>query len=239
MKLFPGIDPARHRAAFGRDGRIQIAPFLTEGVALRLRADLLGRSDWVEVLNSGDRAFEIDRNGQRALSLAERKRLEELVNSAAREGFQYRYEALRVPDSRRERTATSDRMLTAFAEFMSTAPALNLLRQITGFDDITFADAQATLYRPGDFLTSHDDAVEGKNRRAAYVFGLTPEWRTEWGGLLMFHDEGHDVSRALRPRFNTLNIFSVPQPHSVSLVAPFAGGERLSVTGWLRTSQPD
>jgi Rps23 Pro-64 3,4-dihydroxylase Tpa1-like proline 4-hydroxylase len=30
--------------------------------------------------------------------------------------------------------------------------------------------------------------VAGKNRVAAYVLNLTPRWRVEWGGLLMFHD---------------------------------------------------
>ena len=35
------------------------------------------------------------------------------------------------------------------------------------------------------------------------------------------------------PRFNALNVFAVPQPHSVSIVSPFAVGARYSVTGWL------
>ena len=238
MKLSPEIDLASHRAQFQREGKVQIAPFLADDVAHRMRAHLLGRGDWVEVLNSGDRTFEIDRAGQSALSEPERTQLNELVNASARDGFQYRYETLRVPNSTAERKASAGEMLADFAEFMSNPPALSLLRDITGCNDIAFADAQATLYRPGDFLTAHDDAVEGKSRLAAYVLGLTPDWRTEWGGLLMFHDKRGDVSCALLPRFNSLTLFSVPQLHSVSLVAPFTGGDRLSITGWLRASRP-
>jgi Rps23 Pro-64 3,4-dihydroxylase Tpa1-like proline 4-hydroxylase len=43
-----------------------------------------------------------------------------------------------------------------------------------------------------------------------------------------------DVTFGLSPRFNALHLFKVPQRHSVSLVAPFAGAPRLSITGWLR-----
>ena len=169
------------------------------------------------------------------MSAEERGRLEKLVHAAAKSGFQYRYETLRVADEAQERRKARDDALTGFANFLCSEPVLALMRRVTGFGDIDFADAQATAYRPGDFLTAHDDAVEGKNRRAAYVFGLTPEWRTEWGGLLLFLNEQGDVERGLLPRFNALNLFSVPQRHSVSAVAPYAGEVRLSVTGWLRT----
>lgn len=64
-------------------------------------------------------------------------------------------------------------------------PIRDLIRDITGDRDIRFADAQATAFSPGDFLTGHDDRFAGKDRRAAYVLGLTPVWRLEWGGLLI------------------------------------------------------
>ena len=99
---------------------------------------------------------------------------------------------------------------------------------------VAFADAQATAYAPGDFLTGHDDAVGGKKRLAAYVFGLTPVWRVEWGGLLLFHGSDGDVDAGLAPRFNTLNVFAVPQTHSVSMVTRAAPSRRYSITGWLR-----
>ena len=63
---------------------------------------------------------------------------------------------------------------------------------------------------------------------------MTPHWRAEWGGLLLFHDDSGDTRRGLVPRFNCLNLFAVPQSHSVSQVATYAGATRLSVTGWLR-----
>ena len=36
------------------------------------------------------------------------------------------------------------------------------------------------------------------------------------------------------PLWNSLSLFRVPQPHVVSLVAPWAGSPRYSITGWFR-----
>lgn len=65
---------------------------------------------------------------------------------------------------------------------------------------------------------------------------LTPRWRTEWGGLLQFHDARGDLSHALAPAYNAIHVFTVPQLHSVSYVAPFAGAPRFAITGWLRAA---
>lgn len=177
--------------------------------------------------------FELDRAARAALSARQRSELDEAVFSGARGGFQFRYETIRVPDDHRARSASRD-PLAAFARWWSGGAARRLLRDITGLADIEFADAQATAYSPGDFLTEHDDAVHGKRRLAAYVLNLTPQWRLEWGGLLMFHPSGQQPARALVPGFNRLNLFRVPQAHSVSEVTRAAAYRRYAITGWLR-----
>lgn len=231
--LHPALDLDVARATFAQERRVQLAPFLTEDSARALGDHLATREDWKLVLNAGEKTFEIDRAGQAALTEEQRAGLDQRIDAAARDGFQFRFESIRVPDDDRARQASAT-PLDAFACFLSTDPARAALRHVTGADTIDFADAQATRYAAGHFLTGHDDDVAGKNRHAAYVLGLSPRWRTEWGGLLLFHD-AMDV-RGWAPRFNALSLFAVPQPHSVSLVAPFAGAPRLSVTGWLRSS---
>ena len=233
LSLASSIDTESARGQFLAGGHAQVMPWLSEESAQALHAELAARDDWREVINSGEKVFELDRANQARLGAADRERLEAAINAGAMAGFQHRFESIRVPDDPAERAARAT-MLDQFAEFMSSAGTLEVLTQITGLAALDFADAQATTYRPGDFLTGHHDDVAGKNRRAAYVLGLTPEWRTEWGGLLLFHDEQDDVGRGLLPRFNCLNLFAVPQTHSVSQVASYAGATRLSVTGWLR-----
>src|SRR5690349_24882260 len=102
--LHPELDADAAAAEFAKGGRLQIAPLLAREAARDLRAHLLAREDWREVLNSGDTPFEIDRAGQRGMSPEERARLESLVHASAKSGFQYRYETLRVADEPGERS---------------------------------------------------------------------------------------------------------------------------------------
>ena len=95
----------------------------------------------------------------------------------------------------------------------------------------------ATRFQPGHFLTRHNDNVEGKRRRIAYVLNLSRDWNPDWGGALQFFDKHDNVQCAYTPSFNTLNLLRVPSVHSVGIVAPFAASNRLSITGWLRSGR--
>ena len=234
FRLNPALDRAALKAAFERERRVQIQDFLDPDSAATLHAELRGREDWRQVVNSGGKVFDLDRATRAAMPAEQVQALDDAVFAGARQGFQHRYEAIRIPDEAEARAASRD-LLAAFAAWLSRGEARDLLREVTGFDAIDFADAQATAYGPGDFLTAHDDDVAGKQRRAAYVFGLTPQWRIEWGGLLLFHGPDGHVERGLMPRFNALSIFAVPQLHSVSMVTRAAANRRYSITGWLRS----
>lgn len=224
--------------AYARDGIVRIPNVLPDEAALALHSELRGRSDWVQVFNSGDKIFELDRSTRADLDAGKQAELDQAIYAGARTSFQYRYETVRVPDSRAERLAISD-PLFAVAQSMSDGAALDTLRAITDARETQYADAQGTAYAPGDFLTGHDDSFVGKNRRAAYVFSLTPVWRLEWGGLLIMHGKGDEPGRAFMPGMNLLTIFSVGQMHSVSEVTKAAAYRRYSITGWLRAeTQP-
>ncbi|BBF68434.1 2OG-Fe(II) oxygenase [Sphingomonas bisphenolicum] len=233
--LAGGIDRKRLRVDYQRNGHVRIDPFLTDAAAYALIGHLAARKeDWRIVLNSGEKVFEIDHTAAAAMNVAQHTALDNAVQEAARHGFQFRYSAIRVPDAAEARVRSAH-LLDSFVAFLSSPATLDLIRFITGQDAIAFADGQATRYCGGDFLTAHDDDVAGKNRHAAYVLGLTEQWRAEWGGLLLFHHDDGGLS-CTTPAFNTLDLFRVPQLHSVSYVAPSAGASRTSVTGWFRSA---
>lgn len=235
FRLDPDIDVAMLRERFARDQRVRIQPFLDDDTAVALHAHLRAHEGWKQVVNSGDKVFELDRATRAAMSVDQIAALDEAVRHGARTGFQYRYESLRMADGNIEHAAadTAAPPITGFTRWMSTDPVRTLLRAVTGCADIGFADGQATAYAPGDFLTGHDDAVVGKQRRAAYVLGLTPTWRVEWGGLLLFHRQDGAVE-GVAPGFNSIDLFAVPQLHSVSQVTLSAAYRRYAITGWLR-----
>lgn len=211
--------------------RLRVGDFLSPESAAALHDRLMASDAWKWVLNSGPKVFEIDRASRRAMGAAKLADLDDAVANAATDQFQFRYETIRAPD---DRALRGNGPVDLFANFMNSPQMLDWFRQVTGLADIAHIDAQATLYGAGDFLTEHDDAVEGKNRLAAYVLSLSPQWRAEWGGLLLFHDADEAV-HGFVPSFNALSLFKVPQRHSVSQVTRFAGAPRLSITGWLRS----
>jgi SM-20-related protein len=124
--------------------------------------------------------------------------------------------------------------LYAVLEAINAAPVLDFARDVSGVAEITRADAQATLYARGHFLTDHDDLVESEGRRLAYVLNMTRDWKPDWGGYLNILDDRGDVRAGFMPRFNTLNLFLVPLRHHVSAVAGFAPVGRYAITGWFR-----
>jgi SM-20-related protein len=237
FSINPHLDPASIGRQLGAIQRMRIPSFLASSAARDLENELRHSAGWRHVIKGGDDVFETSAAGLAEMADAERRMLEDAIYRAAREGFQFRYDTIRVPDLDAEREAQGT-LLARFAQFMTSRETLQFFRDLTGRHDIDFVDAQATRYRPGDFLTRHDDVVAGKNRTHAYVLSLTRDWRPEWGGLLLFNGDDGGIVETMVPQFNTLHVFEIGQPHSVSFVAPYAGGERISVTGWLRTAAP-
>ena len=117
--------------------------------------------------------------------------------------------------------------------FMNSQGMLDFMRTLTGEQAIVKADSYASMYLPGHFLTTHEDLHDKHDRVAAYVFSMNKKWEENWGGHLAFFDDNGNINEAFIPSFNTLNIFLVPQMHSVQLVAPFAAANRTSYLGWL------
>jgi Rps23 Pro-64 3,4-dihydroxylase Tpa1-like proline 4-hydroxylase len=230
-RINPALDAAALADTFRAEGRLHIADFLAPGEAEQLHSCLQESRAWTLVMNQGDKLLELDQRLQGEITPQKQLLVDQAVYAAARDGFQFRYENIRVPDDRTSLTVPAP--LKAFADFLSSDAVLSFMRAVTGADDIVSSDARATAYGPGHFLTVHNDNDIGETRRVAYVFNLTKQWNADWGGLLTFPDQANRRADAFIPAFNAMNLFAVPQPHSVSFVAPFAGARRYSVTGWL------
>lgn len=184
-------------------------------------------------VNSGAKSLDLTLDELDNLSGQQLAQMTALVHAGARKGFQYCFDTYRLSDEVDTGKLQAGPLFDLYRE-LNSEPMLNVFRQLSDEPAIEFCDAQVTRYRPGHFLTEHDDDVVGKGRVLAFVLNLTVKWRSDWGGLLLFHGADGVVNGGFGPTFNALNVFKVPQSHSVSLVAPFADGCRYSVTGWAR-----
>ena len=231
-RINPELDRRELRSEYEATGRVRVAGLLADG-AVALHDHLLARPDWIHLINSDEGVIELEPEAKKALGSEGWAGLMAAASDRVRTNFQYCYQAVRVPDE--DMFASLTDPLADFARLMQSEPMLDFLRDVTGHHALSFTDGQATAYGPGDFLTGHDDDVAGKGRLAAYVYGLTPHWRIEYGGLLLFHGPHERTVSGLAPRFNTLDLFRVPQQHSVSAVTSSAPHRRFAVTGWLRS----
>jgi hypothetical protein len=232
-----GLDPAALAETFRRDGRLQIVDFLRHDGALALFRQLAESREWRLAVNKG----ETDRGSQPGGG----RRLARREEGGVRPGGDRRWPpGLPVPLRDDPAARIWHRIGTG-----ATAPARRvrqlsllagddrILQDLTGAQDIALADGHASRYQPGHFLTAHDDTNVDMGRRAAYVLNLTPQWRPDWGGVLQFYDERGNIVRGFIPAFNTLNIFRVPQPHSVSWVHSARRRAAPCGDGWLRARE--
>ncbi len=236
LDINPRLDRGELRKQFDNTGRLQIRDFLTESSAAAIRDVLIQETPW-------GLAYEADSSGPKALRQSEFRDLKADQSAQIQNGITARmqewdyafvYNHYPMVDAYLGRWAPNgghDQIL----EHINNAPFLDLIRAVTGFESLFKADAQATVFAPNQFLATHDDGHVAKGWKIAYVMHFCPvDWRPDWGGYLLFYNEDGDVTGGFRPRFNALNLFAVPQAHSVSYVPPFAPVARFAITGWFR-----
>lgn len=233
--LNPQLDIQAQRARFEADRRVQIPEALTPDFAEAIRGCLEREVDWTVAYIGEQGSTTIGGDQFRAMDRQAVARFQADLLARARRGFQFLYNSYMMVTAYKE-GRDPGLFLHRVLEFLNSPEFLEPMRVITGVSAIRKADAQATCYRPGHFLRHHDDSSQdGQQREVAYVLNLTRDWQPDWGGLLHFHDEAGNVTDTFAPRFNTLSLFRVPMGHYVSLVAPWAGGNRYAITGWLRS----
>lgn len=214
---------------FARDRRVQVRNVLTEQTAQEVHKILANFTPWGMSWQAGEQ-------GPHHLRGDFKDQLQsigaKLGTAMRRDEYAFCYSAYPIVDAYNGRWAP-DGPHDLLLEHINDRPFMDLVREITGIPELIKADAQATLFGPGQFLSQHNDSHMAEGWRVAYVLNLTAgEWRPDWGGYLLFYDDAGDVIAGFKPRFNSLNLFAVPQWHSVSYVPPFSPVGRFAITGW-------
>lgn len=249
IRLNPEIDLAAHAERLRRSSRIQIHDVFPDDVATGIAECLRRGTPW-RLVHSDERGEPVMVPAAELTAMPEPERQSRMMRILARasDSYQFIYNCYPIIETIKK---GEDRghPLHAFAEFMNGTDFIRFARELTGTPTLVKADPQATLYSAGHFLNLHNDMTheapgEMSSRRFAFVFGFTRAWNVNWGGNLVFYNPaGTAVEETWLPGFNVLSLFTVPTPHAVSYVAPFAEAGRYSITGWLRddpsVSRPD
>lgn len=229
--MFERDDLEQLQAKFARNGRVVVPDFLPAQLAARTYAELCGALPWEIAIHTPEGPAAIPHDNWSKAPPFQKKMLFEQVRQQAMNGFAFLYKRLDLIPG-------DVTWLAELKELLASDAFIDFLKCLTNDETITRIDAHATLYEAGHFLKQHDDTYVGKNRRLAYVIGLTNHWQADWGGMLHFQDKDGNVLEAIVPRFNTLTLFRVPTNHFVSQVSHYAPGRRYAVTGWAFAPDP-
>jgi len=238
FELNPALDLPAYAARFAATGRVQLRDVLTPESASELQMVLARGTDWGIAVGAGTEkptsiraARSRTPEGQQAL----RHAMQNAEQHSARGEYGFRFAHYPILEAIREGWDPGGAH-EILLEHLNTPDFLDLVRKVTGVEDLVKADGQATLFAPGHYLGRHTDSHVAEGWEVAYVLNLArDDWHPDWGGYLLFLDDEGDVIEGFRPRFNALNLFRVPQSHLVSYVPPFAPIGRMAVTGWLRS----
>lgn len=233
IALNPSLRLPELAAAYARKQRLQVKSVLTEESAERIHQCLSFETPWGLVYNTGPDIVELTREQLTGLAPEQTRTMYAEIYQRARSDYQFVYHYYPILTSFQS-GLYKDFFLHRVLEFLNTDSTLDFIRALTGLKDIVKADAQATFYKGSNFLHMHNDEERPEGRRCAYVLNFTKDWQPNWGGYLQFFDTSGNVEEALKPIFNALHIFTVPQLHSVGFVPPFARGQRFAITGWFR-----
>jgi len=125
--------------------------------------------------------------------------------------------------------------LTECSRVFCSAATRRFMGEISGQDCTGDTYAGAAWYRAGEYALPHNDSGADISRAVAYIWYLTKDWRSEWGGALFWCPTGQYII----PRFNVLVMFNVKPSnmHCVCPVAPTATAKRLAINGFWRDAR--
>ena len=232
IEINPSHDLSELNRKLQKNSRLQVADFFTADTAEYLYKLLVENKHWYMAYNDGNNFYESSMDQLQALAPQQRQKFMNNIYGRARIQFQYVFYQYYITQAIELNEHPGD-PLHQMHDFMNSDEVLTFMKKLTGDSSIIKADSYASMYLPGHFLTAHDDRHDKHDRVAAYVFSMTRNWDKNWGGNLAFFDDNGNITEAFNPSFNTLNIFLIPQMHSVQLVTPFAGTNRTSYLGWL------
>ncbi|MBF7072438.1 2OG-Fe(II) oxygenase [Glaciecola sp. MH2013] len=218
----------KFEAHYSSKQRFRIPGFLAPSSATRIATVVKEIRDYELVFFAGNENKAVRESELRKHSDETRGNLQAQIFQNAANGVGFLYG--RHPIIEGEKQAP----LLEFKQWLNSPQTIDWVRTVTGHHDISHADANVTRFARGEFLTRHNDVAPNETRRVAFVMNLSEQWHADWGGLLQFFESDGTSVESYTPTFNSLSLFDVSRPHSVTCVAPFSPALRLSISGWFR-----
>jgi SM-20-related protein len=239
FELNKHLDWIRLADDFVHSGRIHVYDFLTPEGAEILYRHLLSEAAWTTFFVSKGKLYSHSLPAAEQANGDHEQSVLKLAHESEQHGFACLYDADRpLQDDLIKSTGkvceSNSVVMKNLLRFLNSRFFLEFLRTVCGNTAISRVDAQAVRLRVGHFETFHNATLSAdptRKRVGGFTLSVTPEWKPEWGGLLEFRTDDGGTIEGFVPCFNGLVLFSFPNGHWISAVAPFAGGPRLAISG--------
>ncbi len=226
--VFEATRTAELKQAYQQENKVKVENLFTLENAQAINQAVQSIRDYHLVFHVGDEHKAVLESELRKHDDETRLKLQTEIHQNASRGIGFLYGRHRFDNTH------SNSVLRNTIEWLNSEETINWVKEVTGFQDITHADANITRFARGEFLTRHNDVVPNETRRVAFVINLSSQWHADWGGLLQFFEADGTSKQSWTPTFNSLSLFNVSEIHSVTCIAPFAPALRLSISGWFR-----
>ena len=225
------VDFSHYQQDFQKDNRTRILSVLPQDTAISIAAHLNNDVSYINAFTQNGQSMTASNEEIKGWPRQQQQQFVQTLFADASKGVGFYYGRHLV-----DKNAASDALLHQVFQWLNNEDTLQIVRDLTGAQDIVCASAQATRYVGGNYLTRHNDLHPHEQRRIAYVLNFTEQWHPDWGGNLQFYQNDGTPRDAWTPTFNSMTLFDVNHVHAVTYVAPFALKPRLAITGWFRAT---
>jgi SM-20-related protein len=223
MKLIDKFDTEGYQSRFANKGRIRLEGALGLDSAGAVHLALEQQTPWVlQLVNAQGAPEEISRSELDSLAPSLIQTRLQAAAQRAQADFSYLRLGFHDFDG-----LENDHAVKALADLIAAPDFTAFCHGLTGLSGLELQGLSCVCYRPGDFLTRHTD----NSARLMFEWNFTKDWRSDWGGQVLFHSPSGDIEGGIMPRLDDLALYSGDQPRSIASIAPYAGGPRFSLTG--------
>jgi Rps23 Pro-64 3,4-dihydroxylase Tpa1-like proline 4-hydroxylase len=221
MQLNDNFDFTGYVSRFNGKGRIRLEGALSDADALNVHQALERRTPWELQLVSAE--------GQpQVISRFELEQVPpDVIQSRVQDAAVRAQSGLSYLRLGFDLMAHSEPALKDISDLLKSSTFAALCEKLTGLSGLVLTQLAAVCYRNGDFFTRHTDT----QARLGFEWSFTQNWRSDWGGQMLFHSPSGDLEGGIMPRMNDLALFAGDQPRSIASVAPYAAGPRFSIMG--------
>ena len=153
LSINPRLDLDSLRDAYRAYGRVQVKSCLQADAADRIHRCLTTQQEWNLVYRAAGRHVDSAAQAIAKWPRARQRKLDKIIHRDAQLGFQYRYRNVPIYDIYHQKQLPGH-FFNGIFRFLNSEPFLEMVRNVCDDQEIAFADAQATRFDAGDFLTS-------------------------------------------------------------------------------------